>query len=238
LIGVQVLGNRWKPETCLHQFEDIILDSSESRSSSFEKKRKRAFQRISSGLTRAHRRGERLGKMELTLKPGTDVKMMSHFLQVLRKRIEHKLRFRVEYWKTNVVAEGVNPHMHVVYKLFSLSGVSLGGKLGFIPQKWLSDAWCQITHGSFIVYIQRIRNRQVGRLANYMVAQYVTGQHGFSRQSWSWNWVFRGFARDWSLRFSSWYRRDKVKCLSAWALLVSSIPNHFRLGSVQLVLGG
>lgn len=223
------------PESIIHELSEIVLDSGSSKS--LVRKRKRAFHRVMSGLTRCRRRGERIYHMTLPIKPDCDAKRLSRMFQTLRKRIEHKFKFRVEYWKTNVGGKGVNPHMHIIFKVFSLSGVSLCGKLAFIPQKWLSFAWKSITGGSSVVWIGRVRNSVPKKFANYMVAQYITGQ-GYMRQSWSWNWVFRGFVSEWYSRFSAWYKVDRERCLSAWSDLLCSVANHFGVHGVQLCLGG
>jgi len=189
-------------------------------------KKKRAFHRLVSGFTRARFRGDRLRFMTLTSAVGGSFGRLSRDLQVLRKRISRARYdrdgfsgFLPQYWKINT-NEG-NGVLHVVFKG------------GFIPQRWLSDAWFAI-HGAWIVDIRVLRGSP-RKLANYLVGNYLCKQ-SFERMSWSWGWVFRGFCGLWAARFSSWYKTSPVACLKAWNKLVChfSVPVPF----VQGRLGG
>lgn len=186
----------------------------------WSRKKKRAFHRLVSGFTRAHARGDRLRFMTLTTAVGGSVRLLRRHFQTLRKRIEHHFHFKVQYWsiRTN---EG-NGVLHIVFKG------------GFIPQKWLSDAWNSI-HGAKIVDI-RVLKGSPKRLAGYLISNYLLKQ-SYERMSWSWDWVFRGFVGLWRSHFADWYRSDAAACLKKWNLLVSwySVPSVVRYGSL---LGG
>jgi hypothetical protein len=109
----------------------------------------------------------------------------------------------------------------------------LGRKGGFIPHSWLSKTWQQIT-GAPIVGISALKNRPK-RLANYLVGHYLTGQ-SYERMSWSWKWVFRGFAGVWRRDFKDWYKLDKSKCLKSWNSLVVKFSSYVLAGQ-QISLG-
>ena len=150
-------------------------------------RQRRSYQRILSGLSRAKARGEELRILTLTSASrdphhGHDRSKIAHNFQVLRKRILRSLGVKVEYFRLRT-DEGPGGVLHVIYKG------------GFIPQRWLSRNWKQI-HGAPVVWIQKLRGSP-RRLANYLVSNYLVGHHGFTRQSWSWGWVFRGFVRTW-----------------------------------------
>jgi len=172
-----------------------------------------------SGLTRSRYRGDRLRFMTLTTSVGGDLRRLSRDFQVLRKRIEHRFRKRLEYWKINT-NEG-NGVMHIVFK-----GL-------FIPQVWLSNAWRSI-HGAMIVDIRALKNGSSKNLANYLVGNYLCKQ-SFERMSWSWAWVYRGFCSTWKRIYSSWYRRDPLACLKAWNfhVCVYSVPLPVVYGSLS-----
>jgi hypothetical protein len=193
---------------------DVIFESRGLGPSS--RKRKRAFHRLVSGLTRAHGRGEFLRVVTLTSHVGFDARRLSRCFQRLRRRIARDLHFWIEYWKINT-SEG-NGTVHLVYKAVPLKGACFVPNRGFIPQDWLSRVWSEITGGSFVVFIQRLWNRP-RKLANYLLSQYFTGQP-FERMSWSWSWVFRGFCHVWNSRFKSWFHVNPIACLKSWDRLI------------------
>ena len=101
------------------------------------------------------------------------------------KPLNEPLRF--EYFQVFVEGEGVSGVYHILF---------VGDP---IPQAWLSDAWRDITGTAFIVDIRACRDSvsDAKRLASYCVSQYVVGQSGQKRFSWSWGWVSRGFIGVW-----------------------------------------
>lgn len=188
------------PESVMRSVSKAVLSPGSSPMSS---KRKRAFHRLVSGLTRGRSRGELMRFLTLTTgSGGSDLRLRRDF-QLLRRRIERTFHFKPEYWsiRTN---EG-NGVLHIVFK----------GR--YVPQKWLSKAWSSI-HGACIVDIRALHGR-TRRIANYLVTQYL-GHQSFERMSWSWGWVFRGFCGLWASKFSSWYKMDREACLSAWNKLI------------------
>jgi hypothetical protein len=178
------------------------------------RQRGRIFRTLMSGLERARRLGATVRTMTLTLKRGVvDAKCFAHWFQTLRKRIEHKFGFCLEYCSVLVddySSDGLYVHAHILFTVRSLvSGLFLGRGVGFIPFQWLRDAWNDITKHSSVVYIQKLNNNPK-RLARYFVAQYFSGQSGGLRLCYSFNWVFRGFCKVWRRRFAPRY----VKALS------------------------
>lgn len=215
VVGI-LRGCSSSPDAVLRSVSEAILESPYSQMSG---KKKRAFHRLISGFTRACYRGDRLRFMTLTSSSVSEYQLLSRHLQVLRKRISHAFGFLPQYWKINT-NEG-NGVLHVVFKG------------GFIPQKWLSDAWNSI-HGARIVDIRVLRGSP-RKLANYLVGNYLCKQ-SFERMSWSWGWVFRGFCGIWRSRFSSWYRSSPGACLRAWNLLICRFSPAVPI--VQGSLGG
>jgi len=69
----------------------------------------------------------------------------------------------------------------------------------YIPQKWLSEAWNDITNGSYIVDIRECKKRvyEPFRLARYCVSQYISGQSDYISFNCSKNWCFQGFIKTW-----------------------------------------
>ena len=181
----------------------------------------RIFHVIKSGFTRADHFHRHCRVLHLTSRVGYDRSFLSKDFQILRKRIEHEFDFSMEYVKVNT-GEG-NGVIHCVYFPVGLDGSSVGSKVGFIPQSWLSRAWADITGGSSIVWISDLHARKgANRLVSYLVSQYFSGQSALERVSYSNGWVFRGFRRLWRKVFARSYFVDKFRCLIDWDLLLCS----------------
>ena len=122
------------------------------------------------------------------------------------KPLEEPLRF--EYIKVET-EEGVQGVFHVLY---------FGD---YIPQKWLSDAWKEITGSAYVVDIRACKDtvKSPKRLARYCVAQYVSGQTAFVRFSWSWGWVGKGFVKVWKTLLEE--VRNFKKAITLWERLLS-----------------
>jgi len=153
--------------------------------SSWSPKARRWYQRVLSGVT--HHLANRRQLRVITLTSGPRAPPQDEInasWQVLRKRIVRKWSVKMEYWKLRT-SEG-NGVLHIIY-----SGP-------YIPQRWLSRNWSEI-HNSPIVYIQKMRFKRK-RLVNYLMKHYLPAHdHGglYTRMSWSWGWVFRGFCGAW-----------------------------------------
>jgi hypothetical protein len=130
-----------------------------------------------------------------------------------------------EYTKVQT-AEGPNGVYHVPY--FGT----------YIPQKWLSDNWQQIT-GAKIVDIRACQDkvRDTKRLARYVVTQYVSGQDALIRFSWSWEWCFKGFVGVWHFL---WRHCQYDTVIPRWQALLHGkiIPIQHLKGRYRVSMSG
>jgi len=156
------------------------------RPSRWSPKARRWYQRLLSGVT--HHQANRRVLRVITLTSGPEAPVQEELnasWSALRKRIDRKWpRAGFEYWKLRT-SEGLGV-LHVIY-----SGP-------WIPQSWLSRTWQEI-HASPVVYIQKLRYRRK-KLISYLMTHYLPAHDDgrlYTRMSWSWGWVFRGFAGAW-----------------------------------------
>lgn len=161
--------------------ESRISASSPSRKP-WGTKSRRAYHRILSGLKRQKVLRKTLRFITLTSSDDSVFLEMNANFQALRKRIMRKWGIRFEYWKIKTT-EG-NGVLHILY-----SGA-------WIPQSWLSRNWDEI-HSAKIVDIRMVRGEK--KLTKYLISQYLADQEFqyYTRQSWSWEWCFRGFVGVW-----------------------------------------
>lgn len=150
-------------------------------------KARRWYQRILSGVTHHTANRRRLRVMTLTSSlDARDPAVLNDHFQILRKRILRRWpRSGFEYWKLRT-SEG-NGVLHIIY-----SGP-------YIPIAWLRQSWKEIHGGSYIVYLQQLRGKRK-RVVNYLIGHYLPAHDDhriYARMSWSWGWVFRGFAGAW-----------------------------------------
>jgi hypothetical protein len=147
------------------------------------RRRKRAYQRVVSGL---RRRGV-FRFITLTSAPGNSPEKLGRQFYNLVKRLRYHYG-KFEYVRVRVPGEGYG----VIHALV-LSP--------FIPQRQLSEMWSEIRPGSFIVDIRTVSGGKVGkmRVSNYIISQYISGQQGETWLSWSLGWVYPGFCRDWEI---------------------------------------
>jgi len=148
-------------------------------------KARRWYQRLLSGA--AHHTANRriLRVMTLTTAPEARGLDLNSSFQALRKRILRRWSGGFEYWKLRT-SEG-NGVLHIIF-----AG-------SYIPVAWLKQAWSEVHGGSYIVYIQKLRGKRK-RMVNYLMGHYLPSHDNYriyTRMSWSWGWVFRGFAGAW-----------------------------------------
>lgn len=164
-------------------------------------KQKRGYHRILSGLKVARNTNTRLRFMTVTTSFENKDTDIQDSARILIKRIKRRSP-TFEYYrvKTN---EG-NGVLHFLFKG------------AYIPQKWLSNQWNEI-HKSPIV---DVRNVDLGGrgVAAYLVTQYLATQDKatYTRMSWSWGWVFKGFVGRWYL-IKKLYPTEAIK---KWNLLL------------------
>jgi hypothetical protein len=167
---------------------------------SYNDKQRRCFQRAMSGLLKASFAGHRCTFLTLTSGKGSYPRELSANMQVLRKRIEHEFGVLYQYIRVRT-SEG-NGVLH----LLLVADV-------FIPQKWISDAWRDITQGvSYIVFIEEVhlgRKSDCKKMSRYMT-QYVAGQQNFERYSMSRFWLFPSAVKVWKALVHSYGMRDAI----------------------------
>ena len=149
-------------------------------------KARRWYQRLLSGLTHHQAQGRILRVMTLTTAPRALDRDLNADFQALKKRILRKWPCRFDYWKLRT-SEG-NGVLHIIY-----AGI-------YIPVAWLKQAWSEVHGGSYIVYLQKLRGKRKS-MVNYLMGHYLPAHASdlgiYTRMSWSWGWVFRGFAGAW-----------------------------------------
>ncbi|MBA7677795.1 hypothetical protein ES703_86059 [subsurface metagenome] len=138
-----------------------------------------------SGVTHHEANRRRIRVITLTTSPRGRVEGdLNADFQVLRKRIVRKFGSKFDYWKLRT-SEG-NGVLHILY---------VGT---YVPQSWLSKNWGEI-HNSPVVWIQEFQRRRK-RLVSYLMSHYLPAHDEprlYTRMSWSWGWVFRGFCGAW-----------------------------------------
>ena len=208
---------------------DSSLAKSKQNFTEWLPKQKRAYQRLLSGLR--YHRSKRLRFMTLTSANNMKRDIRSAW-RVLKERIKRltplrllKLgyispselrkyyqnpckRLEFHYFKVET-AEGVAGVFHILY---------FGD---FIPVKWLSNSWKEITGSAYIVDIRACKDnvKSPKRLARYCIAQYVSGQLAFVRFSWAWSWVCKGFVKVWKLLVK--VSNDLKRAIHLWSKLLA-----------------
>lgn len=146
----------------------------------FRKRRGRGFQRAISGLKIP---GSPWQLWTLTTSDETCASGRS--IQESWRALLQRLRragFCKGYLKVIEYTKRGHPHIHVIIK---------GPP---IPWWWMSHCWKDI-HGSFVWYSKKRRTGKISWGAGY-VAKYL-GKDPLARYGYSWDWVWRGFVRDW-----------------------------------------
>lgn len=167
------------------------------------KQQRKAYQRIASGIYYRSAMGWRLRFLTLTLKEGSKNDIHECF-RVLKERIRRKFKSGFEYFAVKI--QEARPHMHLVY---------FGS---FMVQRWLRDAWHEITGDSFVVDIRSTKEAvyDAQRLAGYCIGQYVTcNQEGTIRFSKSDNWLPKNWLTVWK-RLLKYFNYDIKKVLEYW----------------------
>ncbi len=163
----------------------VACERSEPHTPRWSPKARRWYQRLLSGVTHHQANRRRLRVITLTTAPAARGLDVNRSFQALKQRIRRRWPVQgFEYWKLKT-SEG-HGVLHIIF-----SGP-------WIPHSWLSRSWKEI-HLSPIVYIQELRRRRK-RLISYLMSHYLPAHdvgHLYTRMSWSWGWVFRGFCGAW-----------------------------------------
>jgi hypothetical protein len=101
----------------------------------------------------------------------------------------------------------------------------------YIPQEWLSKTWEEL-HGAKIVFIEKLYGNSK-RMAAYLATQYLSLQEAaYTRMSYSFGWVCRGFVKRWR---NLWEVLGKKKSVLAyWECFLSSEQLHLRSAQLHL----
>jgi len=209
-----------------------------------ERKRRRAYHRLRTGL--AFHYGKRMRFLTLTLVEGSNNDIhqcFRAFKERIRRLTPNKIRkmdpeyftdqrmhrffgpeegwdkkVKFEYFAVNV--SGSRQHMHILY---------FGS---FLPQPILKKMWKEITGDSDIIDIRTTREgiNNDGRLAGYVLAQYVGKQEGDIRFQMSHGWTWKGMVKDWKRAVRKYTtdvrgvkRVDFQNLLRYWADFVKSM---------------
>jgi len=168
----------------------------------WSRKTKRVYRNIRSWCNERLAARAQLLRVDLTTAvPGDNLFLKRHF-QELRRRVEHRYGYVIDYFKIET-SEG-NGVYHMIWAIVHKTPV-------YISQKWLSDQWADI-HKSPIVYIKRMKTfkASIGRVANYLVAQYLAGQSAIVRVSYSWWRAKVAIVRGWNTLYREYRKRCDV----------------------------
>jgi len=205
--------------------DDIVFEELPKNQNFWDKKQRRCYQRLLSGIKKGFYDNERLRFMTLSSPSPFAVGNYNDFdgykqelqlskdFQTLRKRILKAWGFKMEYCRVRTdEGEGV---LHLIYK----------GK--FIPVEWLRENWEDI-HSAPMVDIQEVVGSTSKKVAGYIVSQHLAGQYGYVRMSWSWGWVCRGFVKKWKEIINVYADSKGMKyCINLWDswLMGSLVPD-------------
>lgn len=152
-----------------------------------DRRYKRCFHRVMSGIEK----GGNLRFLTLTSSPSSPLDIQRSW-----RRLYMRLKRRgliCGYVKVTERTKSGLLHLHILFRG------------SFLEQVWLSRLWKEI-HGAEIVDIRKAfgKHGAAGYLAKYMAK-------ADERYSWSWEWVYRGFAGTWE-KAKAIVRRLKVRC--------------------------
>jgi hypothetical protein len=191
-----------------------------------KRKRGRLFQRLKSGMT--WHRGDRLRFMTLTTAPeavernfGKDWNL---FVTRLRKYTPMRLLQEdyitwtdlKRYYRSRPYGKGPCGTLVMDYcavQTWEGNGVKHCAIYGdYLPQAFISDLW-DSCHHTKIVDIRSPKGTNGHQLSSYFLGQYIADQDMLNRYSWSRDWVYRGFCRQWS---QCWKQNGFVPGLDLW----------------------
>lgn len=156
-----------------------------SENTELSNKSRRCYQRVISGV----KKGGCLRFLTLTssVEAPADIQRSFH---TLKARIDRR-KIKFAYIRVTEYTKAGRKHLHIIFR-------------GDYMQQAMLSAWWNEIHQSPIVDIRRVKPYgSPKRLAGYM-AKYMSKDNA-GRLSWSWEWVWRGFCRDWTT-YKSWWR--------------------------------
>jgi hypothetical protein len=130
-------------------------------------------------------------------------------LQYKNNDLSSNLSFEYLKIKTNEGSQGV---LHILY---------FGD---FLPQHWIKDNWYDITGECKSAYISACKKGiyDEGKLSKYCIVQYCISQSkdqtssNYVRYSWSIDWVYKGFVKDWEQLKQIHKHEEKSKVYRLW----------------------
>jgi len=138
-----------------------------------QRKYKRCFHRVMSGIER----GGELRFLTLTSSTSSPLDIQRSWRKLYMRMVRRQMI--TGYIKVTEITKSGLLHLHVLFRG------------SYVAQAWLSKVWSSI-HGAEVVDIRKAYGKSgVGRyMAKYM-------SKGGERYSWSYGWVYRGFAGVW-----------------------------------------
>lgn len=188
----------------------LCFNTEVPKSGSWSSKQKRAYHRIKSGVRMAELRGVPVRFLTLstsdTQSLNVNARRLNDDFRVLKYRIKRLTVDRLiknGYITEKKACRKYGPNKIIWSQPFTFENFKVLTNEGngvlhilfqgaFIPYNWLVDNWLDI-HNSWNVDIRMFR----GDLARYVATQYMAGQSGYVRSSWSWGWCYKGFVKDW-----------------------------------------
>lgn len=168
----------WGVETLLGQVEPATLPSSLDKEFITARSRgRRMYHRVMSGLEK----GGDLRMITLTTASKDQNENFQKHFRMLRMRLLRR-GLLLDYIRCREVTKGGLRHEHILFRG------------SYIDQVYLSRLWEGI-HGAPVVWVQRVKGKS--KLASYLAKYASKGIE--ARTSYSWGWVWRGFARSWAL---------------------------------------
>ena len=166
------------------------------------------YHRVMSGLEK----GGQLRLMTLTTASQDGNELFQRHFRMLRMRLLRR-GLLLDYIRCREVTKSGLRHEHILFRG------------SYIEQMFLSHLWQEI-HGAPVVWIQSVRGK--GRLASYLAKYAAKGVA--ARTSYSWGWVWRGFARSWALvKRVGWrwgYTFTEVLTYWRWCIRLNCKPDE------------
>jgi hypothetical protein len=159
----------------------------------WSKKQKRCYHRLNSILIFWQAFDYQILRVDLTSSKESKLEDIRKNHRALRRKIEREFGFEAIEDFVVETSEGVGAVLHCVWAWKpkeETEDVSF-----YIPYEWLSKEWLRI-HKAWSVSIKRYEKESAftrRRVSRYVVSQYVSGQSGFVRYSYSWKRTF-GFS--------------------------------------------
>ncbi|MBA7587467.1 hypothetical protein ES708_29496 [subsurface metagenome] len=135
------------------------------------------YHRVMSGLEK----GGQLRLLTLTTARQSDNELFQKHFRMLRMRLLRR-GLLLDYIRCREMTKSGLRHEHILFRG------------NYIAQVYLSQQWQEI-HGAPVVWIQSVRGKSW--LASYLAKYAAKGVA--ARTAYSWGWVWRGFAKSWSL---------------------------------------